>query len=196
MKEDRFEMLKRHNSEAFEEAVKEGKADKRMYSICRYFNSHEDFFTSSSCAGRIVLLSVESIGKKQPKAFHRKWHRKVKLEEIEEGVEAKAKEKELWFKLDPFILHVGARDLEHARKILLCMRKAGVKRGGIILAKREKFLVEFHGTHVMALPIKSNGNLLVEKEYLSFLVEKANKKLSDNYARLKLFEQVCRKELK
>ena len=196
MKQNRFEMLKQHNKEELEKAVKEGKADSRMKPVCRFLNNLENYYTSSSCSGRILLLSVESIGEKQPKAFHRKWHRKVKIKEVLDALQEKTKEKEIWFKLDPFILHVGCRDLDSARKILKCMRLAGIKRGGIILAQTEKFLIELQGTHAMALPLKSHGKKLVEENYVGFLVKKANSKLSENYERLKLFERVCRKELK
>ncbi len=196
MNKNRFEMIKAHNSEQLEEAIAEGKADQKMIKLCRFVNSTKNFFTSSSCAGRIALLSVKSIGKKQPKAFHRKWHRKVALKEVVEGLGEKAREKELWFKLDPFILHIGTNNLENARRILKCMRLAGIKRGGIMLAKQEKFLVELQGTHTMSLPIKNEGTVLVEKGYLSFIVKQANEKLVENYERLRLFEKVCRGELK
>ena len=196
MKKSRFEMLKKHNIEQLEEAIEEGKADEKMKKLCRFINSTENFFTSSSCAGRIALLSVKSIGEKQPNAFHRKWHRKVKMTELQEAIAEKIKEKELWFKLDPLILHVGARDLESARKVLKCMREAGLKRGGIILAQPEKFLIELQGTHSMALPVKSDGKVLFEKDYLDFILKQANKKLEENYKRLNLFEKVCRAELK
>ncbi len=142
-----------------------------------------------------MLLSVNRIGEKQPKAFHRKWHRKVTLKEVLEGIEDDKANKELWFKLDPFILHAGARDLEHARKILKCMRLAGVKRGGIMLAKDEKFIIELQGTHTMSLPVKSNGKEIADKEYVAFIVKQANQKLAENYKRLKRFEKVCREEL-
>lgn len=196
MNKSRFEMIKAHNSEQLEEAIAEGKADQKMIKLCRFVNSTKNFFTSSSCAGRIALLSVKSIGKKQPNAFHRKWHRKVTLKEVIEGLEEKADEKELWFKLDPFILHIGTDNLENARTILQCMRLAGIKRGGIMLAKKEKFIVELQGTHTISLPIRNEGIALVDKEYLSFILKQANDKLVDNYERLKLFEKVCRKELK
>lgn len=189
-------MLKMHNRQELENAVREGRADERIAPLCTYLNSLKDFFTSSSCSGRIALLSVESIGEKQPKAFHRKWHRKVKFDEVEEAIGEKTREKELWLKLDPFIVHIGARDLESAAKILRCMRSAGIKRGGIILSQKEKFIIELQGTHAMALPVKSDGKILVSEEYLKFIVNTANKKLMENYKRLGLFEKICRSELK
>jgi len=188
-------MLKGHNSEELEKAVKQGKADSRIVPFCRHINSLKNFFTSSSCAGRITLLSVKSISKKQPKAFHRKWHRSVSVKEVLEGIEEKSMEKELWFKLDPFILHIGAMDLESAKKVLKCMRHAGIKRGGIMLAQEQKFMVELQGTNAMSLPVKNKGKTLLEKEYIEFIVKQANQKLGENYKRLELFEKTCRKEL-
>jgi tRNA wybutosine-synthesizing protein 3 len=189
-------MLKRHNAEELDKAVKQGRADKRMIGICTFLNSLPDFFTSSSCSGRIVLLGLKGKNEKQPGAFHKKWHRKVGVAEVMSGIREKAHKKEMWLKLDPFIMHVGARNLESSRRLLECMRLAGIKRGGIILAQEEKFLIELQGTQAMALPVKRMGKQLVGKTYLSLVVKTANKKLGENYKRLELFERVCKRELK
>lgn len=194
MEQNRFEMLKRHNLEEFEKAVEQGKADERIISLCAFLNSLDGFFTSSSCSGRIALLSVKSVGEKQPKAFYRRWHDRVGFKDFWSAL-CNGAPRYLWFKLEPFIVHVGARDLENAKRILHCMRLAGVKRGGIIVAEREKFLIELQGTHAMALPVKSSGKLLVSKAFALFLIKKANQKLYENFKRLKLFDRVCREEL-
>jgi len=191
----RFSMVKERHKKTFEKAVKEGKADKQMHSLCRFVSLSKEFFTSSSCAGRIILLQLPKNENKREASFHRKWHRKVGEKEIWEGIEAETKG-ELWFKLDPFILHIGAAKLEGARKILECMKKAGVKRGGIIVAKPGKFLVEMQGTQAIAFPVKRGKKALVGKEFLEYILDRANEKLGQNYEMLKRLEKVFRQELK
>ncbi len=196
MAKSRFEMIKLHNGEEFAKAAKEGNADRQIIPLCSFINGLQDFFSSSSCAGRIMLLKTDSAENKREAGFHAKWHRRVKLAELEKALKEKADAEELWFKQEPFILHLGARNLENANKILKSCRLAGIKRAGIMVAEEEKFIVELIGTQMLSLPVKKKNKLLVERKFLKFLLEKANKKLERNYSLLKKFERIIKQELK
>ena len=190
----RFAMVKRHHAETFAKALAEGKMDLQMVPLCRFVAKTKKFFTSSCCSGRIVLLEMPENGKKCETDFHRKWHGKVSFRELWDGI-VEPTAGELWFKLDGFILHIGTDSLENARTILAVMKLAGVKRGGIIVAKQGKFLVEMQGTESMSFPVKSENEIIVEKAFMKRILAKANKKLAKNYAKLKAFEKACRKNL-
>jgi len=194
--ETRFEMIKERHKKTFFDAVEKGKADKQIIPLCEYISKTKNFFTSSSCAGRILLLDVDSKGNKKEAAFHSKWHRKIKLNELTEGINRKQKEEELWFKVDPFILHLGTNNLENAKKILETAKQAGIRRAGIMVAVEGKFIVELIGTQSIAVPVKIKEKVLVEKEFLEKVLEKANSKLEKNYSQLKEFEKTVRKKLK
>ncbi len=193
--EARFCMTKQRHSRTMLEAIEDGKADPQMVPLLRFIASSKEFFTSSSCAGRILLLKLDSKGSKAESAFIQRWHRQVKFSELWSGLQNCGAKKEIWFKLDPFILHVGTNSLVNARRLLKVMQNAGIKRGGIVCAKEGKFLVELLGTQSVALPLKSRGRMLVQKQYLKWLLGKANKKLGLNYAHLKRLESAFRKEL-
>ena len=122
MLEKRFEMVKEHHKKTFEDAAINGKMDPQLVSLCRFIASTKQFFTSSSCSGRIVLLKVNAEESKQESAFHRKWHSTVSADEVWNALEEKTKE-ELWLKQEPLILHIGAESIEGAKKILEIMRK-------------------------------------------------------------------------
>lgn len=194
--ETRFEMIKERHKKTFLKAVKEEKADKQMISLCNYISKTKNYFTSSSCAGRIVLLDIGKQGNKREAAFHSKWHKKVRFDELIKGINRKQKEEELWFKLDPFILHLGTDSMENAKKILKATKETGIRRAGIMVAEEGKFIVELIGTQTMALPVKAKGKLLVEEEYLKKILEKANKKLEKNYFQLKKFTGIVKKTIK
>jgi len=187
----RFEMVKERHKGTFEKSVKEKKADERMVSLCAYVNSLQEYFTSSSCAGRILLLGLEGEETKKESYFHRKWHSTVKLKEVMEGLNEKSKGM-LWFKLEPFILHIGTNNLENAKKILSVMKESGVKRGGIIVCKEGKFIIEFLGTETISTPIKKGEKILLPNEYIEFLVKEANRKFEKNYASLERLEKNLR----
>lgn len=191
----RFEMVKQRHQKTFENAVEIGKADEKLIPLCKYIAGTENYFTSSSCSGRILLLGLGKGERKENSSFCGKWHGKVSFSEVKEALEEHIS-LEIWFKQEPFILHIGAQNIEGAKKILSAMYKAGIKRGGIIVAKEGKYLVELQGTQEMALPVKKGSEILVEDGYLKKIIETANKKLEKNDAALKRLERVFRDELK
>ena len=195
MNSTRFKMVKERHRKSFEKAVREGKMDAAFKPLCEFISSSKDFYTSSCCSGRILLLGLPQGERKKDAYFHRKWHSTISFEEVWEALQEKTLG-ELWLKLEPFIMHVGCRNLEGAKKIMAIMKKAGVKRGGIIVAKEGKFLVEFDGTQEMSLPVKKEEKILVQKDYLKETVEKANKKLEKNYEMIERLEKEMRKGLK
>ena len=196
MADSRFEMIKKHNGAEFKKAVAEKKADALMIPLCSFINSLPEFFSSSSCAGRIMLLKTDAVESKREAGFHSKWHRKVKFRELLEEIERKVDAPELWMKQEPFILHLGTNNLENANRLLRCCRIAGIKRAGIMVAEKEKFIVELIGTQNISLPVKKGNKALADKNYLKFVLLKANAKLARNYALLKKFEKILRRELK
>lgn len=191
----RFQALKHWHKHTLEKAVEEKKADAPIVPLCSFLASTKNFFTSSSCSGRIVLIKATPHQTKKEASIQKQWHSVVGFEELWKAVQHPTDREELWMKQEPFILHIGARDIENAKKILSIMKKAGVKRGGIMLAEKEKFLLEITGTHALALPIKRNNVLLVSREYLELVLQKANTKMLANQKRLEKFEETCRKEL-
>ncbi|MBU0636122.1 hypothetical protein KKE06_03790 [Candidatus Micrarchaeota archaeon] len=192
---ERFQMVKKRHEKTFEKAVQEKKADAQIIPLCRFLNQQPFFFTASSCSGRIVVLRLDAQETKREAAFFYKKHEKTNAKIVWNKINEKTTDI-LWFKQEPFILHLGTNSLENANRVLVCARKAGIKRAGIIVAKTGKFLIELIGTHGMAIPVKKNNIILVEKDFFVFLVKQANKKLEINFERLKKFEKIVKKELR
>lgn len=191
----RFEKINEHHTQTLEKAIQEKKADKQIIPLCKFIAETKNFFTSSSCSGRIALLKIDKQQTKKAASFQKTWHRTAKFPELWKAVQENTDREELWIKQEPFILHIGTNSLENAQKILQIMKTAGIKRGGIQVLEKEKILLEINGTHSLSLPIKKNNKLLVTKEYLKLVLEKANQKMKENQKRLEKFEQECRKEL-
>ena len=186
MPDSRFSMIKNRHNGTFETALKQGKVDEQMQGLCKFVASTKRFYTSSCCSGRILLLEKQG-SRKIDTFFHRKWHREITFGELLEGFNEMTKG-EVWLKVDPFILHIGAKTLEDANIVLAAMKKAGVKRGGIIVAEPEKFLIEFQGTETMSAPVKKGAKKLAGEEYLMELLSYANDLVSKNYRRLEKLE--------
>ncbi len=185
----RFKMLKEHHTKTLYEAIDNKKVDEILTLFLLDVVKIPDIFTSSSCAGRIMLLSTDETENKKISSFHKKYHRKVTFEEIKKDI-LESSEKDIWFKMEPFIFHFGCKDFEKAREVLSFCQEFGLKKAGIITAKDGKYILEVTSTQYMALPIKENNNILVSDEYLKFIIDRANKKIEINFERLEKFSKL------
>jgi tRNA wybutosine-synthesizing protein 3 len=189
----RFEMVKKHHAKTYDEAKKMGRMDEDFIPLCDFIKKTKNYFTSSSCAGRIALIGLGEGETKQESAFYRKWHRKVKPKEVLDAIEA-FNGKILWFKQEPIILHLGTNTLDNARKLLVFCEKTGIKRAGIKVAKEGKFIVEMLGTQSINTPIKE-GKMTADEKYIKYLVKKGNEKFEKNQELIKKMEKVAKQEL-
>jgi len=62
-----------------------GNIDGKIKNLCEKINSLEDYFTTSSCSGRIVLMLDED--KKASGLFLKVWHEKINFEELKKELE-------------------------------------------------------------------------------------------------------------
>ena len=135
-----------------ENAAKAEKVDGKILNLLEKINNNRNLATISSCYGRVVLLEFDVMKTKKRSAFYRKWHRRVNAEEVELAVSSYAGKLPLWFRVEPFILHVAAKDMKAASDFLNKMRKAGVRRGGIQGIQKDRVNIEVQGTTGMYLP--------------------------------------------
>jgi len=189
----RFNMTKKHHKETYEEAKKMGRMDEDFIPLCDYIVKTKNYFTSSSCAGRIALIGLGEEETKQESAFYRKWHRTVKPKEVLDAIKD-FKGGVLYFKQEPIILHLGTNNLENAKKLLIYCESIGVKRAGIKVAKDGKFIVEMLGTQSITAPIKE-GKMTASTEYIKYLIKKGNEKFKKNQELIKKMETTAKKML-
>ncbi|MFH1752209.1 MAG: hypothetical protein ABH821_04710 [archaeon] len=193
--EARFKMIKERHKKSLLKAISESKADKQMISLTKYISKTKNYFTSSCCSGRILLLNLDESETKRVGAFYRKWHSPTTFKEVWVALNEKTKDN-LWFKQEPFCLLAGANNLENAQEFVKIARNSGIKRVGVIVLKEGKYLIELFGTSYLSVPVKKEDEILVEKEYLKYVVSLANKKLKKNFEALKKFERLLKKNIK
>ncbi len=164
-----------------------GEWDKPIFGLCGKINKNPNYYTLSSCSGRIVL--VKNLDKKQPDMFVFRSHAKVKFEELLDALKsASAKKETLIFKQEPPILHVCCADLESAEKMLNFARESGWKNSGI-MSTRGRIVLELRSTEYLALPIMEKGKILVDEEFLKILVRESNKRLEKGWEKLGKLEK-------
>ena len=161
--------------------------DKKIVSLCNKLNKSKNYYTTSSCAGRIIL--IKSSETKEPNLFVFRTHEKTDFRELKSAL-AKAKKKgNIVFQQEPCILHVACKSLEAAQSLVDKAKFAGWKRSGI-MATRKRFMCELMSTEHLELPIIKDKKILVDDDFLKILVEEANKKLERTWEKIRKLESL------
>jgi len=174
-----------------EKAKKDKLVDKDILPILDLINNLDDYYTSSSCYGRIVLLEIPGIGDKKNAFFLGKWHRKIKSDEILNAANKSSKGL-LWMLAQSPILHVGAKTNTTANKILKTAIGCGFKNSGLKSIDKN-IVVEIVSTERLDAPIGNNGKLFCEKDYLELLVNISNDIMTKSKTKLDKLEKELRK---
>ena len=167
-----------------------GEIDENILSLVKKINTKPDYYTTSSCSGRIVLMP--ETGKKQENIFSAIFHCKVDLEYMKKCLPKKPIGILIYIKLEPCIMHVACKDIEHANKLVNLARHAGWKKSGIISTKKDKIMCELVSTENLAAPIMDKGEFIVSEDYLKTLISEANKKLIQTREKIRKLEKALK----
>lgn len=179
----KFEDQKKKAMLGLAQAREEGKADDDIADLVDMINKSDDFYTTSSCAGRVAVLQTPKKHDKLESKWLGKWHQEVAFDNLKEALE-KHDKYVVYLQSECPILHVVARDCESAEKILFDAQQCGFKRSGIQAINPERVLVEICSTEMLEVPLAEDGKILVDDIYLSYLVNIANIKLRSGREKL------------
>jgi tRNA wybutosine-synthesizing protein 3 len=185
MQKKEFLDAKESALKSLETACAEQKVDEEILHILGLINGIEGFYTSSSCAGRIVLLEIPQIGDKRGATFLGVWHRTVELEEFKAAA-TKATKGLLWLLAQAPILHIGAQTLELADKMVKTAISCGFKNSAV-KSLGKKIRIEICSTERLDAPIGRDGCLFCKDEHLSLLVEISNEVIERSGKKLARF---------
>ena len=168
---------------------KKGSIDKPIRSLVDSINKLENYYTTSSCSGRSVLIHRAKGNKKNNATWLLSSHAKITPAKLIKALEILPTDGEIWFLSEAPILHIACATIEGALSFMRASNECGFKRSAIIGHKEGKTMVELIGTNRIEMPIAIKGELLIERDALSFLAANANLKMKDSHERLKRLEQ-------
>lgn len=183
IKEKDFTKNKKQILEKLEIAKKEKLVDEGIIPIIDIINSNENYYTSSSCYGRIVLLELPDLGDKKNAEFLGKWHRKIKPEDVFLALEKSSGKGQLWFLAQSPIIHVYAKNIESADKLVKIAVTCGFKHSSFKTSEKN-IIVEIASTERIDAPVGLNGKLYCDKKYIFLLADIANKVFKKSFLKL------------
>lgn len=141
--------------------------DSRIIYLCNKINESEKYYTTSSCAGRVVLMKDED--KKGSGLFLKVWHDKVNFEDLKKELEGITENVDLKFKMESVIIHILCKDLDSASELLEFAKHIGFKRSGVNTISKN-ILLELNSTEKLEFPIVRDGKILVDDGFLKVVV--------------------------
>jgi len=169
------------------------KVDKKILSILDLINKSDEFCTSSSCAGRIVLLEIPKIGDKRNAKFVGIWHRTIKSIDLLSALK-EAKTGLLWILAQPPIIHISAKTRSAADKLVKIANASSFKNSAFKSISKH-IVVEICSTERLDAPIGKDGILFCNKDYLNLIVKIANEVIIKSDLKLSRFKRELKKKI-
>ena len=187
--------------------------DERTFNICERLNFLEDYYTTSSCSGKCVMIE-EGVGKN---GDYYLWtsHSLITFNELNDVIKALTVDSKLLtvdreqltvnggvkekmiresrgglikFKCDPPAIFVCCRDVDVAKRLLLLVKDCGFKQSGIVITNKI-IGVEIKSGERLEFPIVSDGRVLVDSNYSKLIVEEANRKRELGWGKLEVMKR-------
>ena len=155
--------------------IQDGEVDLRIIDTLNILNSKEDYYTTSSCAGRIILIELEEIGGKKSSNFIFKSHEKVDYKDIWKIINDYTGTKMIFLIVNSSIIHVVCKDLESAKKLINISKESGFKYSSIF-SLSDKIIVEIRSTE-NGYTSCENGIVYPSEDYLVIMIDIANQLL-------------------
>lgn len=153
-----------------------GGIDNGVQEIVTLVNNHLEYFTTSSCAGRIYLWKEPKSGKKKDVDFIFLKHGKLSAADVKTIKQLILPKETIWLRVEPIILHVCCKELDAAQRFLDIAKKLFKK--SCFLSIKNKIILEVRGSEIMEVPLAERNNWLVSEDYFDCLIKKANERYS------------------
>ncbi|KAI7904146.1 methyltransferase TYW3-domain-containing protein [Cokeromyces recurvatus] len=200
-----------------------GFIDAPILDLMHIINQHPDYYTTSSCSGRVAIYQegIQVHGDKEetttkggiwlyvthdpvplPTTDKEEWIIKLLFNNqkvvFNNSQDDPILDRQLiYFKFEPLILHIEASSQEKAMHLVSLANQVGYQNSGITPSRRH--MLAIRSTLKIDTPIgyvKDNTiHCLVEPSYLILLFEMSNIKFEQNLRRMKIFEDAMKVEL-
>jgi len=180
----------KEKSLSWKDLSKKGGWDEAIKPLLETINSLDDFYTTSSCAGRIDILSLSESKRKDEAEWLYMTHDLAEFEPAREAL-SKFSGNIAWFKMESAIIHVCCRELDGAIWLLNKAKEAGFKHSGI-LSISKRIIVEIFGSEKLETIIAKNDKILITDDYLSNLIIEANSKLKETRRKINKLKKIIK----
>ena len=166
------------------------KWDEKIISLCNTLNSSSSYYTVSSCSGRICVLEVVGKHDKKRSSWVYVTHELAFASDVVECLKSYAGEQMLWLLQEPAILHVCARTIQDAERLLQDAKRAGFSRAHYLHAQK-RLTLELMNMVGLKIPVFQTTPLF-SFEHLEHFVAIANDFQRHSWETIARFEEIAK----
>lgn len=180
-----------------DEFIKKNEVDPGVINILNLLNKDDDYYTTSSCEGRIQLIQMDHIGDKKNSKVLGKWHSEVDKSIFSEALSVWDGKGHLYLLAQSPIFHVCCRDLQSALQLqqiasengfrYTCIRSMRLRGADV-----ERVTVELLTSLRLDIPIAHDGVVLPDPGHMEYLVDHCNEVMAAMKDRLATLEEVLK----
>ncbi|XP_022926928.1 tRNA wybutosine-synthesizing protein 2/3/4 [Cucurbita moschata] len=173
-----------------------GSLDTPIIPLINTLNNHPSYFTTSSCSGRISILSQPvcstsaAAPKPRKKALGGSWlfvsHEFADpnsvIDLLFRSPSTNGELSELVFRFEPLIIAIECKDLGSAQDLVSTAISSGFRESGITSASK-RVIIAIRCSIRMEVPLGTTEKIMVSPEYVRYLVDVANEKMVANKKR-------------
>ncbi|KAG8196166.1 hypothetical protein JTE90_007896 [Oedothorax gibbosus] len=160
---------------------RKGSIDAKIVELVNFINKEDCYVTTSSCSGRISVFTNSELKKKGCNWMfitHDVTTPQLVIDALHNHTGSAI------LKFEPFIMHIQCMSLEAAQALHALSIESGFRNSGMTISKKGNIIVAIRCTLALEVPLSSDGVLLVSHEYISFVVNLCNEKLTENWKRI------------
>ena len=166
--------------------------DEKIRGLCVKINNLDDYYSLSSCSGRVVL--IKDVAKKESGLFLFRTHDKINFKELineVKGIREIKYKGRVMFKQESCILHVACKDISSAYKLLIKARSCGWMQSGIISIAEtgNRVVVDLRSTESLSFPIFDKSKVIVDDKFLKIIVKESNLRLERAWKKIQKLEK-------
>ena len=163
-----------------------GEWDKPILEMLNWFNEQTDFYTLSSCSGRIVLFERHHDVTKGGQWLVSS-HAEASADHVWETLTTTKHTGQVSFIVEPLLLHIACSSLERARHLLSLAIRSGYKESGLG-AGSTRHIVAIRTTAMrMEIPVAQHEKTFITEDQMNIFVDHANSRFQANAVRTKIF---------
>lgn len=167
--------------------------DEEVISIIEYINKSPNFYTTSSCSGRLIIISKMHARSKHSVNFLFKTHNPPELSKIQQALKNSFSD-QLWLILEPPVLHIGTRTISDAKILLKTALESGL--GLSMIKSISKIpIVEIRGTGRIEMPIGFKGKMSINNNYLLNTIDLVTKIMKEDKKRVDIWTKTLQSNL-
>ena len=174
-----FDRAKKAMLQKLDTVLREGRVDPGAIPVINALNRRCEYYTTSSCEGRIQVIRTNRIGDKAGAEVLGKWHERIDPKDLRAALDRWDGKGYVYLMVQSPIFHVVVRDLGAAVELQRTGMRCGFKYSTIRSLKLartgpDKITVELLSSLRFDMPLAHRGRIYPDHDQLEFLTDRAN----------------------